>query len=457
MDAICFVVTHETRRNKENRVCRNMDDAKHADAAANIFDRPDAAGPRKKNILVVSDYFPENVVQSAHGLFQRMRLFLDALAEIGELHLFFFVAKHVGVDRETAARYEKEIAEHWHLAIRLTLVHRSSSPTPPLLNRAFWQGPFARNTGGELQIVALERALDSKPDLVFLHRLDAGYTFLKCRNNALNMVFDLDDIEHIAFARSIRQPPRWRSKYLWYALVPGILRLERKVAKRAFVTFVCSKKDAHYLKTYWRYPRVQVVPNAVDVPPKASKDALSGQSAPAILFVGSFSYGPNAVAADFLVERLWPSVRAQYPDVELWLVGAKPERISVYKKAPEGVKFFGFVEKLDEIYARAALVCCPIFSGGGTRIKILEAAAFGKAVVATTLGAEGIEFKNGVEILLHDDLEKMAQACHSLLIDPARAARIGAAARQSIERNYARNEIKRLICATVAPLSSSTS
>lgn len=386
-----------------------------------------------------------------------MRLFLDALAELGELHLFFFVPKHIGVDSDTAVRYEKEIAEHWHLAVNLTLIHRSSSPTPSLLSRAFWHGPFARNTGGKSQIEALERALAVKPDLVFLHRLDAGYTFLKCQHNALKMVFDLDDIEHIAFARSINQPPRWRSKNAWYALVPGILRLERSVAKRALATFVCSQRDARYLKTYWRYPRVQVVPNAVDIPPAPSRDLLIEQRTKAILFVGSFSYAPNAVAADFLIEKLWPRICSQFPNVELWLVGAKPERISGYEKAPKAVKFFGFVDRLDDIYARAALVCCPIFSGGGTRIKILEAAAFGKAVVATRLGAEGIELKNGVEILLHDDVDQMAQACHSLLIDPARAERIGAAARQSVERKYARHQIKRLICDTVAPLISATS
>lgn len=386
-----------------------------------------------------------------------MRLFLEALAELGELHLFFFVAKHVEVNRETAARYEKEIAEHWHLAVHLTLVHRSYGPPPSILSRAFWRGPFARNTGGKTQIRALEQAFGAEPDLVFLHRLDAGYTFLKCRRPAAKMVFDLDDIEHLAFARSIPQPPLWKSKKIGYALVPGILRLERKVAKRASATFVCSEKDADYLQSYWRYPRVKVVPNAVEIPPRVPENPRGDHVSPAILFVGSFSYGPNAVAADFLIEKLWPAVCAQFPGVALWLVGAKPERISAYKKAPEGVKFYGFVDRLDEIYARAAVVCCPIFSGGGTRIKILEAAAFGKAVVATTLGAEGIELKDGVEILLHDDPVQMARACVALLSDPSRATLIGTAARHAIECKYARHEVRRSICAEIAPLLSAAS
>ena len=95
-------------------------------------------------------------------------------------------------------------------------------------------------------------------------------------------------------------------------------------------------------------------------------------------------------------------MREACPDARLIVAGNKPERIPSFAQRPAGVEFTGFVSELEMLYRRAAIVCCPILSGGGTRIKILEAAAHGKAVVSTVVGAEGLELRDGVEIALRD-------------------------------------------------------
>jgi glycosyltransferase involved in cell wall biosynthesis len=87
------------------------------------------------------------------------------------------------------------------------------------------------------------------------------------------------------------------------------------------------------------------------------------------------------------------------------------------------------------------VVCCPIFYGSGTRIKIIEAAAYARAIVSTTLGAEGLVFENGTELVLRDGLAQLAEECVRLLQDPAAAERLGTAARERARVTYERSAV----------------
>jgi glycosyltransferase involved in cell wall biosynthesis len=110
-----------------------------------------------------------------------------------------------------------------------------------------------------------------------------------------------------------------------------------------------------------------------------------------------------------------------------------------------GVEFTGFVDDLEGLYQRSRVVCAPILAGGGTRIKIIEAAAYGKAVVATRVGAEGLNMRDGVELLLRDDPGSFADACLQLLNDAVLCERLGRAAYATVVRCYDRANIVSLI------------
>jgi glycosyltransferase involved in cell wall biosynthesis len=96
------------------------------------------------------------------------------------------------------------------------------------------------------------------------------------------------------------------------------------------------------------------------------------------------------------------------------------------------------VERLEDVYAKARVVCCPILSGAGTRVKIIEAAAHGRPVVSTKIGAEGLEFAEGSEIILKETPSQLATACLELLLDAAKCHRIGMAAHRAAQRLYDR-------------------
>jgi glycosyltransferase involved in cell wall biosynthesis len=129
-------------------------------------------------------------------------------------------------------------------------------------------------------------------------------------------------------------------------------------------------------------------------------------------------------------------VRTRVPNARLIVAGRYPEAVRCYPATDPSVTFTGFVENLAELYAQARVVCCPILSGAGTRIKIIEAAAHARAIVSTTLGAEGLDFENGTEIILCDGVAPLADACVRLLEDPVSAQRIGIAALEKARSTY---------------------
>jgi glycosyltransferase involved in cell wall biosynthesis len=138
-------------------------------------------------------------------------------------------------------------------------------------------------------------------------------------------------------------------------------------------------------------------------------------------------------------------INRELPNATLIIAGDPPERIPSYGSGIRGVSFTGFVKDLNSLYGQSRVVCAPILSGGGTRVKILEAAAYGKPIVATCIGVEGIQMQDGKEIFLRDDPKSFAEACIHLLNDHALCDRVGMAARSAATRKYDQSKIKLMI------------
>jgi hypothetical protein len=241
----------------------------------------------------------------------------------------------------------------------------------------------------------------------------------------------------------------WPAKRLYYFQLPALICGERRAVKLTRKAFVCSDLDRRYLTTRWRLPGVVTIPNAVAMPATYGVDPASNS----LLFLATYAYGPNSAAADFLIREVWPLIREACPDARLIIAGNKPERIPSFARHPPGVEFTGFVDDLDQLYRRVRIVCCSILAGGGTRLKILEAAAHGKAIVSTHVGAEGLELRDGVEIILRDGPAAFAEACIALLGDASRCERLGVAAREAVVCRYDRQQIVALIKDEIGNLS----
>jgi len=160
-------------------------------------------------------------------------------------------------------------------------------------------------------------------------------------------------------------------------------------------------------------------------------------------FIGSLDFRPNQEAVRWIIDELWPRV----PNARLFIAGSgAPDWLRDLARG-HNIEFLGEVADAQAFLRRMSVVIAPLFAGGGMRIKVLEAMALAKPIVATTLGAGGIEVENGRDILIADEVTSFAEAVNRLLRDPETATRIGNAARQTVRDRYDNDTLARgLLC-----------
>jgi glycosyltransferase involved in cell wall biosynthesis len=208
-------------------------------------------------------------------------------------------------------------------------------------------------------------------------------------------------------------------------------RLRVEALRRAAAVVVFTERDRATLRNLDPALRVERIPIAVDLPP-APLDALgNGRD---VLFVGSFEHPPNVEAAVRLVRRIFPRIATARPDARLLLVGPDPP--SELRAAADGsVLVTGRVEDVRPLLDAAAVVVAPLTRGGGMRVKVLDALAAGKALVASPPALAGVEVEPGVHAMVEEDDDAFARAVVALLEDEGRRRAIGAAARAWAEEH----------------------
>lgn len=199
-----------------------------------------------------------------------------------------------------------------------------------------------------------------------------------------------------------------------------------------------SEDDRSALLAHAPDARIDVVPNGVDT--HALQRLPPHDGPPALLFVGSMFYRPCVDGASWLVREILPLVRRTHPGLEVWIVGKGPTA-EVQALAGAGVHVVGEVEDLRPYYARATIAVAPLRAGGGSRLKILEAMAYGRAVVATTIGAEGLDLTDGVHVAVADTPDAFATRIAALLEDATARTTIEDAARALVEHSFDWNDL----------------
>jgi glycosyltransferase involved in cell wall biosynthesis len=206
---------------------------------------------------------------------------------------------------------------------------------------------------------------------------------------------------------------------------------------------VTSARDERLLARDAPEVRTAVVPNGVDVESFSPMASIASEP-DTVLFFGAINYYPNTDGLLFFLRAAWPVLKGLRPAARLRVVG--PGSPPVIAKWPDpSVEVVGYVDDIRKEIARAAAVIVPLRIGGGTRLKVLEAMALGKAVVSTTLGAEGIDAQHERDILLADDGAEFARQVAIVLADPRLAQRLGEGARNLVAQRYSwRSSVDRL-------------
>lgn len=224
----------------------------------------------------------------------------------------------------------------------------------------------------------------------------------------------------------------WRQAVLQQQ-VPALTRFERTACSAADRVLVCSDPDAERLRELAPAAEIRVVPNGVDLE-FFSPGARGVEDDRTLVFVGQMSWFPNRDGiVDFMADAFPRLVETHA--ARLRVIG-RHDDVAIPPAIAGNVEFTGFVDDLRPLVREAAVYVVPLRCGSGTRLKVLEAMAMGKAIVSTPIGAEGIELRDGENALLADDPRDFAAAVRRLLDDPGLRRRLGSAARRTAERLY---------------------
>ncbi len=376
-------------------------------------------------LLMVSAYLPG--LNSAAG--ERNYHLLRALACQHEVSLLSLVGN-------TREEENSGISLLKDLAYPLRLVPH----TIPHSKR--WQQllSVARGSSYFLNLFALEEmqsALDTMLardhyDAVFFESaLVAGYRLPA----GVKVIIDQHNIEHEILHLTYERERAWLRKwYNWYEY-RLVKRAEIERCRRADLVLVTSERERHILKALLPESVIEVVRIGVDI--ETFSGACAEREVPhQIIFTGTMNYYPNIHAVLFFARHCWPLIRAQVPEATWQIVGRYPPPEVWRLNDLPGVTVTGSVPDVRPYLAASAVAIAPLQIGSGTRIKILEALAMGKAVVSTSVGYQGLAVESGQHLLVADQPEALARSVVELLQNPSLRITLGNAGRALVEAEY---------------------
>jgi polysaccharide biosynthesis protein PslH len=221
------------------------------------------------------------------------------------------------------------------------------------------------------------------------------------------------NVESVLWQRRAEFEEKWFDRSVAKIEYAKMRRFEPEQVRRFHHVVAVSETDRQAMSAMVDSAHISVVPTGVDLS-KYQYDPEARPSAALVVFTGSMDWRPNIDGVEFFCNEIWPLVLAQVPAARFRIVGRDPDP-RVKKLASASVEVTGTVPSIVEHLREAAVVVVPLRIGGGTRIKIYEGMAMGKATVSTTVGAEGLDVQHGRDILLEDTPAAFAAAILQLL------------------------------------------
>ena len=210
---------------------------------------------------------------------------------------------------------------------------------------------------------------------------------------------------------------------------------ERRYLRLADHVLTVSETDRNAFAAFLDRGKLTVIPTGVDV--DYFQPLPAEEISHSLVFTGSMDWLPNEDAIFYFADAILPLIQQQCPDVSLEVVGRSPSRkLQALAERERGIRLTGWVEDIRPFVARGSICIVPLRIGGGTRLKIFEAMAMAKAVVSTTVGAEGLPVRDGENIVLADTPGDFAASVISLLHDSNQRRRLGASARALVQEKY---------------------
>ena len=386
-------------------------------------------------ILFVSQIIP----YPAHGgVLQRGFNLLRELGRSHEVHLLAFhhpdelaPGEAVEASRRELGRFCREV-EYFELWPKKSPLHTALALGVAALHPAPFSVLAQRNRALSDRIRELSRS-NRPPDVVHLDTVALAPYSAAC--GQIPTVLGHHNIEsQLMERRADHERGALRRAYVQLQ-ARRLRRYESRVCRKFHLNVTVSDADAELLGQICPGVRTVVIPNGVDT---EYFQPRWGKEAPAIVFTGGMNMFANRDAVEWFLDAVWPIIRQRVPGVHFYAIGQRPSpRVLEFAASDGSVSAPGHVPDIRPWVEKAAVYVVPMRVGGGTRLKVVDAMAQGKAIVSTTLGAEGIRGDDGVHFVLADDPQAFADRVIRLLGAPDERRRLGEAARARAATHYA--------------------
>jgi polysaccharide biosynthesis protein PslH len=271
---------------------------------------------------------------------------------------------------------------------------------------------------------------DGRFDVAVCDFLSASLNFPRAA--ATPCVLFQHNVESVLWRRQAAREPNFLKRMAFTIEAWKMARYERTTVARFPRVIAVSDRDRDEMAAMTDRARLSVVPTGVDV---ARYRTVAGEDPdrPNVMFLGSMDWEANVDAVEYFCREIWPAVLRAVPAARFRIVGRDPHP-RVVKLACDSVEVTGTVPSVIDYLKDAAVVVVPLRVGGGTRLKIFEAMAAGRAVVSTSIGAEGLDVTSGRDLILADEEQSFAEAVIALLNDGDGRRALGANAAASAAR-----------------------
>ena len=339
----------------------------------------------------------------------------NILRHLASTHELTYLS-YYGGERDEA--YEREVLGHLPGTVSVPTAKQPSAPLAryfDYLRRLPLDAPYAVSQFEAPQVQQLVR------DWIQQRRFDVAVCdFLSSTLNfperlVTPTVLFQHNVESILWQRRAEFEEKWLDRSVAKIEYAKMRRFEPEQVRRFHHVIAVSETDRQAMSAMVDPSRISVVPTGVDLS-KYQYDPNAGPSGALVVFTGSMDWRPNIDGVEFFCHEIWPQVLARVPGARFRIVGRDPDP-RVKKLASASVEVTGTVPSIVDHLREAAVVVVPLRIGGGTRIKIYEGMAMGKATVSTTVGAEGLDVQHGRDILLEDSPAAFATAIAQLLQD----------------------------------------
>ena len=360
----------------------------------------------------------------------RLRV-LNLLKQIAQRNRVAFLALETQSTDGEGIEYLRSLGIEAHLvphASRIPLTSLRSGSEVVLKRKPLTVAPY--------YVPAFRRAFHSllgtnQFDIIHYEMLHTGQYHLETNAKSL---LSLQNVDSHIWRRLREQTSSPLRKCVFWTQERMFRRYERTMGNCFDLVACASEVDRELMERICPGLSANVIPNGVDT--ELYKPNHDDEEETAIIYTGSMDWFPNEDAAIYFIEEMLPMIQIKRPELKFYVVGQYPsERLKRYNNRT-GIVVTGRVDDVKPYIARAAVYVVPLRIGGGTRLKILEALAMGKAVVSTSVGAEGLNLTSGNEILIADEPTAFADTVVHLLNDKSMRRVLGDNGRRRVEAEY---------------------